>query len=942
MGGGSSAQVVGYKYYAGMHMILSHGPIDGIRTFEVDKKLVWSGLAQDDQININQPGLFGGDTREGGIVGNVDVESGKDDQTQNDYLQSKIIEDLPAFRGVVGVILRGLYLGVNPYLKKWAFRAQRVFVRQNGIDQWYSAKAPLPIIQEPAAMLFAMDFSASMLTITPNGKSRFENMKDAIFAVLDTIQDVITYDPFTPRIDILFTGFGGGVSPFKYTMERRNIDTAAIADLKTFFNNTPKFTTRFDYGVEDAEDFFNNSESDARRYSFFVTDGGPYNAPNPENPSPIQIAQMAHDLLFAASDVTAFAFNIDLTDTTFTAYLDNTPSDGVPVLSGDNLDKLNNTIIGILASHIDLNPAHIIRECLTDSSWGMGYPESDIDDVSFAAAADTLFEEHFGISLLWDKQIPLNDFIVEIIRHIDAALYVDRKTGKFVLKLIRDDYDEGSLITLDPSNTKNVTNFVRPTVVDLANSITVNFWDYKTGETSSISVEDPALIQMQQAVINTTIQYPGISNQPLASRVALRDAMTLSSPLIRGMIECNQVAKDFDIGEVFKLTWPDYDVDSILVRVTALSFGDGKNNRIKISFVQDKFSFSTVSIIAESDDEWTEPGGPPLPVEYQLALEASYYTLIQTLGQTLVDDGLTADADAGYITVAGVRSQNGLSARLWVSSSGPGGTYVDTSPLEFCPTATLLVAITYLDTIISLENVDDLDEVTIGTYAQIGDEVVSIIDVDTEASTVTIGRGVLDTLPAIHVIEERIFFYSLYIASDTEEYTAPEEIGTKLTTISSEGELAVGSAPERSVTMGSRAIRPYPPGQIKIDSSFYPTAVLGLNDVTISWVGRDRTQQTAGLIDFTFGNIGPEAGTTYTLKCYNEDDVLSKTYTGLTGTSQTWTTEITDSGLGRYNEQLRFVLYSVRDGYDSYQIYDYTFIREATPVNVTPPVITVL
>src|SRR5690606_26606799 len=100
----------------------------------------------------------------------------------------------------------------------------------------------------------------------------------------------------------------------------------------------------------------------------------------------------------------------------------------------------------------DMNGAHIIRECLTNQDWGMGYPESDIDDDSFTAAADTLYSEGLGISILWDRQAQIEDFIAEIVRHIDAALYVSRRTGKFVLKLIRADYNPAELITLDESN----------------------------------------------------------------------------------------------------------------------------------------------------------------------------------------------------------------------------------------------------------------------------------------------------------------------------------------------------------------------------------------------------------------------------------------------------------------------------------------------------------
>lgn len=120
-----------------------------------------------------------------------------------------------------------------------------------------------------------------------------------------------------------------------------------------------------------------------------------------------------------------------------------------------------------------MNPAHIIRECLTDKEWGMGYNEADIDDESFAAAADTLYDEQMGISILWQRENTIEAFVQDIVRHIDAALYVDRRTGKFVLKLIRDDYNPSSLITLGPDQIERVENYRRPAFGDLVNSVTV-------------------------------------------------------------------------------------------------------------------------------------------------------------------------------------------------------------------------------------------------------------------------------------------------------------------------------------------------------------------------------------------------------------------------------------------------------------------------------------
>ena len=143
MGGSSKSVTVGYKYYVGMHMVLCRGPVDYMKEALVDDKSALLGNFGSGTYGIFKEDLFGGESREGGVSGLFDVMNGESTQTVNSYLASKLGALVPAFRGVLSVVLRQMYLGINPYLKKWSFLAQRVHVRQNGIAQWYDAKAAI-------------------------------------------------------------------------------------------------------------------------------------------------------------------------------------------------------------------------------------------------------------------------------------------------------------------------------------------------------------------------------------------------------------------------------------------------------------------------------------------------------------------------------------------------------------------------------------------------------------------------------------------------------------------------------------------------------------------------------------------------------------------------------------------------------------------------------
>jgi len=83
---------------------------------------------------------------------------------RNDYLAARMGGDVPAYRGLCSLVLRQVYLGINPYLKPWAVRVTRVLASEAGAAQWYPQTAP--IVPEAsisdAAIYVALDASGSM------------------------------------------------------------------------------------------------------------------------------------------------------------------------------------------------------------------------------------------------------------------------------------------------------------------------------------------------------------------------------------------------------------------------------------------------------------------------------------------------------------------------------------------------------------------------------------------------------------------------------------------------------------------------------------------------------------------------------------------------------------------------------------------------------------
>lgn len=121
-----STITIGYQFWMGLHMGLCTGPVDEISCITAGGKILYNNaITASTSIQLNQPGLFGGDEKEGGIVGQLDVMMGEATQQRNAYLQSKLGLPMPAFRNLVTVVFNGEIGAMSPYVKPWGFQVQR-------------------------------------------------------------------------------------------------------------------------------------------------------------------------------------------------------------------------------------------------------------------------------------------------------------------------------------------------------------------------------------------------------------------------------------------------------------------------------------------------------------------------------------------------------------------------------------------------------------------------------------------------------------------------------------------------------------------------------------------------------------------------------------------------------------------------------------------------
>ena len=828
---GSSKKVtVGYRYYMGLHFGICHGPVDAVYGVSVGDRSAWSGVqSTSGAISISAPDLFGGDKREGGIVGTLDVCMGADTQAANSYLTSKMPGIVPAFRGILSMVWRGgLVTSNNPYVKPWAFRVKRILQGWSTGSAWYPETAEIGV-----ATTYVTGDEWAMGTAFPT---------------------------YVQGVDPEYPGFGGThpatltIGPFA---ENAEILAGDVAATDTVY-------------VDDR--FIFNGDEDAR--STFAWG----------------------DLLFdlpAGDTLTIGVKNIWDTGCGATGYI--------------HVRK------EVVDNHWDMNPAHIIYECLTDSEWGMGYPTAAIDSDSFTAAADALYAENFGLSLLWNRQETIENFLGIILNHIGGILYVRPDTGAFALKLIRADYDRETLPTYGPSTLISADDYQRQAWGETINEITVIYTDIASGKDTSITVQDAANILAQGGVVAQQRNYPGIRRPFLAQRVAMRDLNSASTPLAKVKLTATRAAWQVFPGDVFRLTWPEYDIDDVVYRVLAVNRGTLTDGQIVIDAVEDVFGLPENTYLVDQPSEWEDPSSDPAAAPYRAVVEAPYWDLARNLSAADLD---YVDALSGYLETLAVRP-SGDAVNYSIHTRTGAAAYVETGNGDFCPSAIVVPALTKTTTAITLSSGVDLDLVTVGGYAVIENEYVLVSAIDAGAGTATISRGVLDTVPAEHAAGSRIWFADGYVGFDGIEYADGETLDVKMCPLTGRGELDASLAPVNSLTFDQRQYRPYPPGKLRFDGVAYPDEITGGADVVLTWAHRDRLTQTAYIVEQGEASIGPEASTTYSVEVADESLAVLYSATGITGTTDTVPASSLTGGL------LRWRLWSVRGGLASYQKHEH-------------------
>jgi hypothetical protein len=268
-----------------------------------------------------------------------------------------------------------------------------------------------------------------------------------------------------------------------------------------------------------------------------------------------------------------------------------------PDLLGDGFENING----------EANPAHVIVDLLTSTIYGMGIPTSQIDLDSFTGASETLYNEDYGTSFVWDRDEEVQGVLQRMVDLCDGALFTSPTTGKWTFNLIRRDYDPDDLPILDETNIVEVESYTTRTPDEAVNEVRIDFLeiatDFKKQTATWRSLTNHRIRGEREPV---TLHHP-VGNKTTANKLASREGLALALPLKHLKIKVNREAFNFTPGSAFRFSWPDYGIVQEIYRVSRIQLGSLTQNTISLDCVLDRFGFGAEMYGETVDFNWVTP-----------------------------------------------------------------------------------------------------------------------------------------------------------------------------------------------------------------------------------------------------------------------------------------------------------------------------------------------
>lgn len=839
--------------------------LDAVLAVEYGEKEIWSGRIEESQtISISKPNLYGGDKKEGGVEGRMTVLMGDDQQVLPDGLAKRLGvtsgADVPGARGLTSLFFTGTGGGtVAGYNGKPMVGPSYSALRTPGVgpEPWINAVFG----PAQAANAFYWTANSPYLKQLAATVERIPRQLDPATAVIPRGAVSFVYDGvWKYRVVEPADGGAQGV-PAAYISPSYD-DSAWDEGPGAFGSGGPAGSslsvgTFVPSGVVGRAIWIRKKLSLAEprkvgdiSVTVFHDDGGWLWW----NGAPIAITPTAN--YFEGHAVIPNELVLE-ENTAVVQVLDAIPS-----------GSASNIFAGLQMSGAsvanDANPAHIIYECLTDQTWGLGEDPANIDVESFQDAAQVLFQEMFGLSLIWDAASAIEDFVNNILAHINGVVFNDPATGLLKLKLVRNDFDVSTLREVNPDNA-TLTRFSRKAWGDTINEIQVSWTDPADEEPSKVVLQDDGNIAQQGSINSSNSDYPGVRRPELAWQLAERDLRAASAPLATGEASGDRRFYDVTPMEVVKLRWPDYGVESLYARIASVTYGAVGDSSITMALSEDVFSYPLAKYTGNQSTTWTPPSPGGLDVTGTLIMPAPYYGLAAALGVDTPD----LSAPTVYATVlatsdAGVAATYDLYTEAVAANGSTEYQVLDSDrPYMAAEEIAVDLAGASVSTIAGLGAAAN-DILIIGGGGPAQDQELALVASVDGSGVATVWRGILDTTPKAWPAGANVWVGALdYLTPDTTARVEGATAEYKVLPSAADGGLS--TAPVISAAVPARARFPYAPAKVMVGAldAFSVTSAAGA--FTVTWAHRNKATQAEQILRQDEGSVTPEPDIRYGL-----------------------------------------------------------------------------
>lgn len=238
----------------------------------------------------------------------------------------------------------------------------------------------------------------------------------------------------------------------------------------------------------------------------------------------------------------------------------------------------------------DMNPAHMLYEALTDTSFGDARA-AELLGSSFTLLADDLYTEGLGLSS-WYVPGPgrLADWTDEILETVDGFLYEDHATGKLEAGLCRGDYIIQDLPQFDGSDFE-ILSYQEMGWGDLAGRVIIKYRNrYYPDAVPTAVYEDGNILVKQggraQEIVETRAM---VYSDSVANGIVARRGVAATYRLAAMTLRCKRTMADLHVGSVFNLSYADTDlaITTMAVRVMQIVDNLFVDGSLEMDVVQD-------------------------------------------------------------------------------------------------------------------------------------------------------------------------------------------------------------------------------------------------------------------------------------------------------------------------------------------------------------------